>query len=409
MIARLVALVGLTILAQVAVTAAARDLAAERQEAYQQIQAGRVREGASSLLTSLREWPNETAAIDEAVATSYLLEFTLEYLMDDATRRAFVDEVMKAEQEPADDLILTALYLNLDTGLSEKEFSAVSQKLHVLTNSSTPWVRALSLALMASPYYYRDGNLAKNARGELMKQYPDLELTRAVLRGPLYIARKKLASEPAAVSTAMGADTLLAARKNDPVAIAVSTTVDRLQTEKTDEGLLTLTDTAKNAPDAHTRFGCLYMLEAFVATPRKAEVKDTASALTASSQETADATYARIQLLRIAAEDNDAPQARHWCEALLEQKELGTAYTRNLYEDLLKDVSKGAEFLIRAGDKEGAAAVLEKLAAKFPNSVVATQASERVNQLRLAEKSAVEASRDDESSKPEGAAPKPEQ
>ncbi|MBI4560337.1 MAG: hypothetical protein HY706_22345 [Candidatus Hydrogenedentes bacterium] len=366
------------------------DSVAVRAAALGKITAGDIREGATELVIALRDWPEGTASIDAAVPTAHLLLFDLEYLMDDAIRRAFVDQVMKPDQEPADDLMLAGLYLNLDSGLSVGEFRTVGQKLQALTNSPKPWVRALALALLASPYYFRDSNIAENARTELVKQFPDLELTRAVLRAPLYISRKKITADSAAVSSAMAADSLLSARRNDPVAATVQQTLDKLATNRVDEGVRILVDAVKNGPDAHTRFGCLYMLEEFAAAGRKTAVKEAASVLANSSLESGDATYARIQLLRMAAGENDKAQLRNWCETLLAQEDLGTAYTRNMYEDLIKEVSKAAEELVRLEDSPAAIAALEGLAAKFPNSVVAAQAQARGGELRKMQKASNE-------------------
>lgn len=358
-------------------------LSEPRSAALNEIRRGEPVAAAQILLEALRKWPDDVSAIDEAVPSIYLFLFTMEYLVDEPAREEFCTRVMQEDKNPIDDMLLSGLYLNLDSGLDQEEFNAVGRKLQALSVDPKPMVRAIAMMVMAAPYYYRDSIIAVNNRQELVKQFPRLEITKAALRAPLYAARKKIVDEPDAVIRSVEEDGLAEARRNDPVVQGMRTAVADLKRTTRSEGAAGLfADGVRNASGVEDRYANLYMLEPFAADGKSTECKAAVLDLAMRPAETADSTYARIQMLRMAANAQDAAELRRWADALLAQDDLGNGYSRNLFEDLVKDVSAAAEALAKAGDPQGAAARLDALAARFPNSPVASTAKARAAQLR---------------------------
>jgi hypothetical protein len=360
-------------------------LSEPRSAALSEIRRGDPTAAALILLDALRKWPDDVSAIDEAVPSIYLFLFTMEYLVDEPARRDFCTHVMQEDKNPVDDMLLTGLYLNLDSGLDQEEFNAVGRKLQALSVDPKPMVRAIAMMVLAAPYYYRDSIIALNNRQALVKHFPQLEITKAALRAPLYAARKKIIDEPDAVIRSVEDDGLAEARRNDPVIQGMRTAVADLKRTSQSEGAARVfAEATRSAASVEDRYANLYMLEPFAAGGKSAECKAAVLDLAMRPAETADSTYARIQMLRMAAIAQDAAELRRWADALLAQDDLGNGYSRNLFEDLVKDVSAAAEALAKAGDPQGAAARLDVLAARFPNSPVASTAKARAVQLREA-------------------------
>jgi hypothetical protein len=354
---------------------------AEREQARQMVAAGQLRGGCEALVQNMRNWPDDAAQVDRVEGTIHLLLFSLEYLMDEPSRIKFRDEVLRPEENEMDDLILSGLYLNLDSGLSQEEFQSVARKLVALSTSSRPPVKVLALALLGAPYYFRDSQLGANARQELLANYPDLEISKTVLRAVAYTQREALSTSPSVALAALQAGKLSKRGAEDPVVVAVRRAAEA-QGGQADcaKGAAALVEAVRASEDPYVRYSCLRMLEAFTDTRAK-------GLLVAAYQElkdkpgTPESFNARVSLLRIARKDRDAGATKTHAQALLSLENMPVLYDRNPYEDLKNEVVQAADDLATLGDSAGAKACLDGLAAKFPGSALAAECRTKVDAL----------------------------
>ena len=363
----------------------------ERDAAYDAILAGQPWDGAVRLLEAMRLVPgNEprivtTNVIDEAGATLRLLVFDMTYLLTEEQRTEFLSKVVNTARYPTDTLV--QLRWEVASGLDYPTAKECVKKLEQLSTNAHPIARIGALAILSSPYYFNKWLCRPKARERIAAEFPHFELTRVALRASLYQCKKADGDLGEALGEVLETGDLStratqATTNVDPVVQLVRTALPDLRSEDgKGDGVAAICDAARTQEDWSVRFGCMNLLNAFHDRGFAGQVEEAVGAVAARDGKTPDVLRAQCLMLGYAKGQGDAEGVKAWGEKLLAHTKYFDPLGRTLHEEVLFAVQRYADYLAEEDDAEAGAAVYDRLAAKYPNSALATESLQKAAKL----------------------------
>lgn len=365
-----------------------------RQNATTLIQSGQRLEAAQLLLETLGSIPPDRADLAyPAIGCFQLLAFTNEYLMSEVECIALYDQSLHDDTNEMHRLIALLMRYMDDQGLTQEQANECSRELHVLTRSEHQAVSLGALFVRSDPYYFYDTKLGQQAREEIVTRFPTTYLAREAQRLNFYTARRQGAAGLEETLELTDDEGRLRAHtlrmRADPVGNALYQAVQG-QGDKDAACVTALATAADEAESWEDEYAALNILDGFAETANATLTRDAASR--AISRDRDPRCTFRALTLRLAADrrlgDTDALIADVY--ALLATDDIPIVADRNNYEELRNHVQHAAEFLATQGRIDTACDVLDRLAERFPNTLLASKLADRVAELKTPEASDAE-------------------
>jgi len=305
--------------------------------------------------------------------------------MDDAVRKEFVDTVLDPDRYLTDDLI--QVQYDVTHGPSLKETYILIDKLWALANSANAAARLSALCILAAPDLFEQWSLRPKARQYLIDDYPDLAVTRTVLRWSLDACRAKGAAMPNAMAKVLNVELTTPPERDiledDPAVLLLKKTLpDLVSAENRDQGVAQLTGGIVNHTHWKDRFACLNLAIGYRDIGYAEPVETACATLARSGLNTPDVTRAKCLMLGFGHDAGNVQTVRYWGDELLAMDRILDTVDRTLHEEVRKAIQRYADFLVTRGLREEGAAVYERLAAKYPNSALAAQSYDRAAAIR---------------------------
>lgn len=364
-------------------------LEAARHYAMSLIEKGQRLEAAEYLLVTLRSIPRDRAdLVVPAIGAVQLLMFDHEYLMFDAERGALYEGALDEENHEMDLFLATLMRYSADTGMTQEEANACARDIQKLAYCDHLPARLAALSIMASPYYFYDTPMAQQARDILANDFPDTFPAKEAPRLALYRARSKGAAGLKEVlerkndDGSLRSDTLRSQR--DAIGGAIHTALTR-GGDADAACVEALVAAARNAGDWADEYAALNILEGFHDGPQAAQVRQAMSEAIVRNTDPACTYRARVVRMAIARNQGDAEALLADAGALLKTSPIPIVAERNNYEELKNGIRHAAEFLAGQGRTAEARDLLEGLAARFPNTLLASQVEEALRALPVGE------------------------
>ncbi|MCC6491226.1 MAG: hypothetical protein IT364_27300 [Candidatus Hydrogenedentes bacterium] len=369
-------------------------LRAQRHEALRTILAGKPMRAASELLAVIREVPTDKPFwADVALGNLQLLEFDVNYLMNDRMRQEFFDRSLDADTYETDAFLRTLHWASVKK--TNTEYQDFLSQLDKHSRSSNQFIAVIALYYLANPYFTANLPEGAEASNRMATLYPTLKATRNMLELPIYHWRERrdVASEwvraylgdPVApghvrIREATSAEQRIArtipfVKKMPPVFFAFEGT--SIKREGVDALCALIAD---ETADWRDRYGYLRMLEPEMKPPRVGEIaqgywkliRPVVEALANREELTPDVYRARTLMCRVACGAGDFESAEHWAERVLaEQERLFEHPERILYEEAVNTYRGHAEALANERQFDRAVKAYKRLGAFYPNSAVA--------------------------------------
>jgi hypothetical protein len=358
------------------------------------IQSGQRLEAAQLLLETLGTIPPDRADLAyPAIGCFQLLAFTNEYLMSEEECIALYDQSLHEDTNDMHRLIALLMRYMDDAGMTQEQANECSRELLKLTQSEHQAVRLGALFTRSSPYYYYDTKLGQRARDDIVKEFPNTYLAREAQRLNFYTARKGGAASLRETLELKDDEGRLRAHtfrmRADPVGSALYQAV--LAPGDADAACVAgLAAAAEQAESWEYEFAALNILDGFSETSYAAQVRDAATQAISRDRD-ARCTFRALTLRMSAARTlGDVDGLIADANALLNIAAIPTVPERNNYEEFRNHIQHAAEFLATNGRIDTACELLERLAGRFPNTLLASKVSARVAELKAAEATAAE-------------------
>lgn len=368
-------------------------LAKDREAAYQLMAAGDPWQAMASAAISLRAIPGDDptlltdALADEAAASLHLTVFGMKDLLDEATCEQFIETVLDPVTYPSDAAIL--MYYRVSMGPTFDETQVLLDELWALAESTNPVGRSGALTILASPWCFEHWPHRAEARQLLIAEYPDLDMTRTILRMSLGACKRKPENTAQAMDKVLTKELVSDADRYvldaDPVAVLAAQALPSLLVQDAAvraEGVAHLCSGITDSEDWHVRFGCLNLVPGFHASGHAALVESYVAALAASDFDTPDVTRATCMILGFSMDAKDAESAAYWADELLALERIVDPFERPLHEEAWHTIDQYGEYLASIGNPKAAALAYEQLAAKYPNSALAERFLEKADEMR---------------------------
>ena len=372
-----------TILAHAAVDSP-EALNAARNYAMGLIENGQRLEAATYLLQTLRDIPRDRADLAlPAIGAVQLLMFDNEYLMFDAEREALYDGTLDEENSEMDLFLATLMRYVADTGMTQEEVNQCARDLTKLAGCEHLAVRVGALFLMSDPYYFYDTGLAQQARDDILKFFPDVDLAQEAQRLSLYYARGKGAQglkEVMERTTDKGELRSHSLRMQaDSVGSAIHQAIDGASSEEADAACVAgLAAKVRSAADPIDVYAALNVLEGFHETSSVGDVSAAASDAIARNIDPRCTFRARVIRMSVARVQGDADLAFQDADALLRTDPIPVVPDRNNYEEIKNSIQQTADFLAQQGRNNEARQLLRDLAGRFPGTLLFTKVEEKM-------------------------------
>lgn len=355
--------------------------------AMQLVQAGRHVDAAALLLNALSAIPPDCADLaPAALGCGQLLLFTNEYLMTDAERQALYAGALDEKNNEMHRFMATLMRYMDDAGISQEEADACARDLQGLTWCRNLPVRIGALFVMSSPYYFKDTPLARQARNQIAAEFPGTYLAREAQRLPLYYARTGGAAALKEVLERTSDDGTLrpdtARTRADRVGGAVYDAIKEAAPEASDAACVAgLASAARDARDWAEEYAALTIAEGFHGGPCGPRVRAMAEESIERDRDPRCTFRARVIRMSVARIQGDTGAVLEDADALLQTDPLPLVIERSNYEELKNSIQQTAEFLIESGQAGSAIDLLERLATRFPNTVLAYKLGVRVAEI----------------------------
>ena len=281
------------------------------------------------------------------------------------------------------------MYYRVSTAPTLQETYVLIDELWALTASMNPVARSGALAMLASPWCFNKWSHRHKARARLIAQYPDLDMTRAVLR--MSLDRCKRQPERVALAMAEVFDKDLAKDADrmvlgsDPVTALAARALPSLLTEDAPtkaDGVALLCTGITDSEDWHVRFGCLNLVAGHHTDGNEALVDSYVAALAGSEFDTPDVTRATCMILGYSMDAKDTETAAYWAGELMAKARIVDPFERPLHEEVWHTIEQYGKYLASMGFPEDAADLYERFASKYPNSTLAERFLKKAHEIR---------------------------
>lgn len=359
-----------------------------RRSALDQIEAGERLDAVLDLLAALRAIPPDRPDLAApALGLVQLLLFTNEYLMTNEECRDLYTGKFDEKNQPMDRFLVTLMRMTDDTGLQQKEVDECGRNLFELSWGEHKPVRMGALFIMSDPYYYWDTEVGHEARERFIKEFPDEYLAQEAQRLPLYMKRKDGVAGFRDVldrKDSEGKMRPLGQRlREDVVGRAVQeSTSAGTPAEAAPACVARLRQLAAGAGPWAQRYAAVNVIEGFHESEHAPSVRKAAEETLANCEDPRVRFRARVLRMSIARNQGDVPAIIEDAQALLDTDDIPVVPDRNMYEELRNSVLQGSDKLSELGQSARALQLLERLAARFPNTLLANKLQEKIVPLR---------------------------
>lgn len=358
-----------------------------RKSALDLIQDGKRLEAARLLLDSLSALPKDRADLAlPAIGAVQLLMFTNEYLMTDEERQTLYTGSLDEKDNEMHRLLATLMRYMDDAGISQEEANKCALDLQGLVYCNNLPVRIGAQFTMSSPYYFYDTGLARQARDRIAKEFPDTLLAKEAQRLPLYYARTggakglKEALERTRDDGTLRPDTMKT--RSDPVGAAIYAAVKNTKPELADATCVaSLAATARNATDWPEEYAALNIVEGFHGGPNATQVRAAATGAIERNHDPRCVFRARVIRMSIARNQDDTETVLADIDFLLSLDDIPWVPERNNYEELMNSTQQSAAYLVEKGQITEARTLLERLASRFPDTLLSSKLAEKLEAI----------------------------
>ncbi len=370
-----------------------------RQEALDAIEAGNRIEATHSLLNALRAIPPDKPELAApAIGVIQLLLFTNEYLLSNEEcaelyKNTFAPDMEKNPEvlaaQAMDRFVMLLMRYTDDAGMTQDEVNASFLELVRLSHCEHKAVRMGALFMLCDPYYLHENDMVRQSANRILEEFPGEYLAHEAQRLALYSYRKNGAEGLVARLEMPDQD----GRPNPHMqrlqagifGQAVTESMQALDVpERNAKCVEKLARIAAQAADWPDEYAALNVMEGFHEGADAQKVRMAAAQAISRARNPKTVFRARIIRLAIARNARDMGAIMEDAHALLDTGDIPAVPDRNFYEDLKNAVQQSADKLAELGDGEKAAKLLERLAARFPNTLLASQMQEKIAALRAA-------------------------
>ncbi len=359
-----------------------------RRSALDRIEAGQRLDAVLDLLAALRAIPPDRPDLAApALGLVQLLLFTNEYLMTNEECRTLYAGKLDEKNRPMDRFLVTLMRMTDDTGLQQKEVDECGRNLFELSWGDHKPVRMGALFIMSDPYYYWDTEIGHEARERFIKEFPSEYLAQEAQRLPLYMKRKEGVA---------GFREVLDRKDNDgnlrPLGQRLrQDTVGRAIHESTNAGkpgdavpacMARLHQLAAGAGPWAERYAALSLIEAFQDPEHAPAVRKAAEGALANCDDPRVRFRAHLIRMSVARNQGDPAAIIEDAQALLDTEDIPAVPDRIMYEEFKNSIQQGSDKLAELGQPAKALQLVERLAARFPNTLLATKLQEKIDPLR---------------------------
>lgn len=359
-----------------------------RKSALDRIEAGKRLEAVLDLLAALRGIPPDRPDLAApALGLVQLLLFTNEYLMTNEECRDLYAGRLDEKNQPMDRFLVTLMRMTDDTGLQQKEVDECGRNLFELSWGEHKAVRMGALFIMSDPYYYWDTEVGHRARERFITEFPGEYLAQEAQRLPLYMKRKDGVAGFRDVLDRKDSEGKLRPLgerlRRDPVGRAVHESTSAVAPgESAPACVARLRQLAAGSGSWAERYAALNLIEGFHETEQAPIVRKAAEETLLNCEDPRVRFRARLIRMSIARNQGDAAAIIEDAQALLDTKDIPAVPDRNMYEELKNSIQQSSDKLAELGQSAKALQLLERLAARFPNTLLATQLQEKLGPLR---------------------------
>jgi len=244
-----------------------------------------------------------------------------------------------------------------------------------------------ALFIMSDPYYFWDTELGHEARERFIQEFPNEYLAQEAQRLPLYMKRKEGVAGFRDVLDRKDNEGKLRPLgqrlRQDPVggAIHESTNTGR-PGDAVPACMARLRQLAAGTGPWSERYAALSLIEAFQDPEHAPAVRKAAEETLANSEDPRVRFRARLIRMSVARNQGDAATIAEDAQALLDTDDIPAVPDRIMYEQFKNDIQQGSDKLAELGQPAKALQLLERLAARFPNTLLATKLQEKIVPLR---------------------------
>ena len=366
-------------------------MAPARNEALRKLTTGNIVAATGDLLTEVRQTTSKDDRVaDQMFGHLQLVMFSVEYLMDDAQRDAFLAEQGKAKEDQVGELI--DCFFEAFLPKNDEQMKVFFERLWVLAQSEDPLVAVAALFILADPYYTSELPIGIIARERLVKEFPDLEVTREAVRLPFYWYRTGITPiyDRTRVITDEKPELMMPVSeaereymKKDPFYLTLTRVYgEMIGGALSFENAQPLFDALDREEDWRNRYSLLRMVEPLIksfgpgANLRKqwAPLRDPLRRISEREPVTPDVFRSWVLLCKIGRVNHDAEEVQKWSTRILEQQARPLEHPeRILFEEAVKSVAAAAEELERSNMPREAAKLYERLANTYPGSAVESE------------------------------------
>ncbi len=359
---------------------------AEYVAAHAKMAEGHTYEGAVQLLDLLRSVPGDDYSMaDSMVGPAQLLGFSIVSLMDWSCRTFLLNNVLWAGDNEFDALLVSVL--KAGSGVQSMALPAL-QTLKDMTRSEHQVYRLTALCILAGQNT-SGGSGIRDAVVSFALGHPQLEASQSLLEGPTirvlrnYVQGNGVGDgillDPAV--TGAGRDALL---KASPGLSLVAQQLPSMNARDIkDDTVSAWAESIKIEKVPRSRYTVIAFLAVVSNTPaRRDAMRMGLEAVAAMPPNTPDVLRAHMVLANNGCADHDAGMVKEHALALLKLGVLPCTAERSMYEAVMQTVQLSAKYFTRYGWYKDAVLLHEKLAAKYPDTVLAVEEVAKADALR---------------------------
>lgn len=352
------------------------------------IEEGRPAEAASSLLRIMRTAPADSSA--EALSfmeAVYLLAFDVSFLLDWPQRMDLVAEFSTPPVEAGDDVLMTIASAagKLAIGASGKDVQAAVDTMKQVADGPNKTLACGTLFYLSSPHYFGMWDHREETIRRLLVEHPESGLGQHAVRVTVYNNIQKAVEAgtgltPLLRGTNFGEKDRGALSQADPVLGLSLAKLDTLVAGEIKPDVISDWINMLAQPgDDNQRTHFFWLLRPYRNnTETRGMLEPVLRALAEEAEMSACREMAREAMLDYAMIDGNHDGVTYWANRILEPGRIPASPQVSLIESHLKKI-KGAATMLADAKRFGDAIELnQKLAAKYPNSVVASDCADSI-------------------------------
>lgn len=367
-------------------------LEAARQEAVKLVQSGQRLKAARLLLDTLCAIPSDQPNLaGDALGVLDLFLFTNEYLLFDAEATALYktsfprdlgEDPTQPMNHPVHQMLRVLMRYGDDAGMTQAETDYAYVETIRLSHCDSKVVQVWALDALCDPYFMHESDAIRQAADRFQTEYPGCALAKNAQRKILFSSRKggveKLAEAMGRPTPDQSPNEHAKRLKQDPFGLAIADAMKEAPGNREAVLVARLAQLADKAEDWADEYAALNLLEGFRKGQQAGLVRQAMTRAIDRASDPRIVFRARGIRITIDRKGNQPKFIFDDTNALLDTPDIPALSDRHCYEDL-KDLTRhSAERLAELGHSTKAIQLLEKLAARFPGSLLEARAREQI-------------------------------